>query len=223
MIFVSKAQWGANAPNCTAGTVHPNLRTEFFVHHSTGSNLGNEDSFQWVRNIQSSHIYSNGWCDIGYNFLVDDEGRVFEGRGWDAIGAHCPGHNTAGIGVCYLGDGAEALAPKALVSIRALADEADRRAGKSLKRLGHRDGIATACPGNNLYKWVHSGMPVEVQPIIEQGDNELTEKQADQLQRIDAFVGRLHVAVNDETSGLTKKVADLTLTVDKLVKALGSK
>lgn len=216
MIFVSKEQWGANDPICVAGTVHPNSRTEFFVHHSTGTNLGDEDSYQWVRNIQNQHLYVNGWCDIGYNFLVDEEGRVFEGRGWNAVGAHCPGHNTSAVGVCYLGDGAERLAPKALVAIRELADEADRQSGKSLKRLGHRDGIATACPGDNLHKWVHDGMPVEDIPITSESETDvaLTDEQDKRLTFIEKLEKDTHKALTEHAARL-ERIEQAVVRIEK--------
>jgi len=44
-----------------------------------------------------------GWADIGYNFLVDEGGRVYEGRGWDTVGAHVYGHNSRSIGISFIG------------------------------------------------------------------------------------------------------------------------
>jgi N-acetylmuramoyl-L-alanine amidase len=55
------------------------------------------------RGIQDWHINGNGWCDIGYSFLVGGDGNVYEGRGWDEIGAHTGGFNSQGYGVCFLG------------------------------------------------------------------------------------------------------------------------
>ena len=39
-----------------------------------------------------------GWDDIGYNFLVGEDGNVYEGRGWDTVGAHAAPHNTNSVG-----------------------------------------------------------------------------------------------------------------------------
>ena len=44
--------------------------------------------------IQDWHINGNGWCDIGYSFLVGGDGNIYEGRGWDEIGAHTGGFNS---------------------------------------------------------------------------------------------------------------------------------
>lgn len=39
-----------------------------------------------------------GWWDIGYSFMVGEDGNVYEGRGWDQVGAHTYGYNTVGLG-----------------------------------------------------------------------------------------------------------------------------
>jgi N-acetylmuramoyl-L-alanine amidase len=57
-----------------------------------------------IRSYQKYHIDSHGWNDIGYNFLVGEDGSVYEGRGWAAVGAHAPTYNTRSIGVCIIGD-----------------------------------------------------------------------------------------------------------------------
>jgi len=45
-----------------------------------------------------------GWNDIGYTFLVCEDGRVYEGRGWNVKGSHTLGYNEIAIGVCIIGD-----------------------------------------------------------------------------------------------------------------------
>lgn len=44
--------------------------------------------------MQTYHIESKSWDDIGYNFLVGGDGSVYEGRGWDKQGAHTKGQLT---------------------------------------------------------------------------------------------------------------------------------
>jgi hypothetical protein len=57
--------------------------------------LSDKDDFLlFARGIQDWHISGNGWCDIGYSFLVGGDGNVYEGRGWDEIGAHTGGFNS---------------------------------------------------------------------------------------------------------------------------------
>lgn len=152
MDIISRAKWGARAPR-SRSTVSWSQRREFIVHYSYGPTT------QSVRSIQDFHMDGRGWADIGYNFLVDTSGRIYEGRGWLVVGAHAPDHNSSGIGVCMIGRDGDAT-PAAKRAIRWLYDEAVRQAGRNLAKLGHRDVYATSCPGNELYAWVRAGMPV---------------------------------------------------------------
>lgn len=136
--------WGARSPR-SRQTVTWAARQEFTLHYSTGS------TSQTPRSIQNYHMDGQGWSDIGYNFLIDKDGRIYEGRGWLVVGAHAAPRNTQGIGVCYIGsDNMTTAAKRAVV---ALYDEACRRAGKTLARKGHRDINSTSCPGSKNYSW----------------------------------------------------------------------
>ncbi len=80
-----------------------------FVHHTAGTNsYSKAQSAQIVRGIYAYHTKSRGWPDIGYQFLVDRFGRVFQGRSGalddNPIGAHAGGYNTGTIGVSVMGD-----------------------------------------------------------------------------------------------------------------------
>lgn len=57
-----------------------------------------------VRSYQNYHMDDRQWFDIGYNFVIGEDGNVYEGRGWDYVGAHAPGYNTQSIGICVIGD-----------------------------------------------------------------------------------------------------------------------
>ncbi|MUL39641.1 N-acetylmuramoyl-L-alanine amidase [Streptomonospora sp. PA3] len=148
--IIDRSEWGARAPRGRE-YVSWDARTEFIVHHSAGPTT------QTVRSIQDFHLDGRGWSDIGYNLLVDDDGNAYEGRGWLVVGAHAVGHNRSGIGVCYIGENNPT--PAAMVTIRALYDEACERAGRRLSAKGHGDVNETSCPGGELHDWVHDGMP----------------------------------------------------------------
>ena len=45
-----------------------------------------------------------GWDDIGYNFVIGGDGRVYEGRGWDRVGAHTKGWNSISVSFAVMGD-----------------------------------------------------------------------------------------------------------------------
>lgn len=154
-VIIRRAEWGARPAVGRRVPVPAAERRCVVVHHTTGTALGKADPAAWVRSIQRYHQSVQGWSDIGYHWLVDGNGRVFEGRGWDVVGAHCPGHNTDGWGIALLGDGTSEVPTDALEAIGELLGLAEQRAGHPLTLLGHRDAGQTACPGDALYAWVH--------------------------------------------------------------------
>jgi peptidoglycan hydrolase-like protein with peptidoglycan-binding domain len=153
MEIISRQGWGARPPRSVTTVPWPK-RTRVDVHYSAGPPT------QTPKQIQAYHMDSRGWADVGYNFLVDRGGKVYEGRGWTVLGSHIAGHNTAGIGVCFIGRDSD-VTEQAKAAIRWLYDEACRLAGRRLDRGGHRDLAATACPGDRLHAWVHAGMLVD--------------------------------------------------------------
>jgi N-acetylmuramoyl-L-alanine amidase len=79
--IVSRAEWGARAPSTTLSNL-PNPVTYAVIHHSAGAPCTTKAScITTVKNIQTYHMNTNGWSDIGYNFLVGEDGNVYEGRG----------------------------------------------------------------------------------------------------------------------------------------------
>ncbi|SNS50625.1 peptidoglycan recognition protein family protein [Actinacidiphila glaucinigra] len=155
--IVSRKAWGAKPWDGSPDQVSLSERTEFFVHyhggvpaHSTGVAV--------PREVEKIHL-ANKWAGVGYNFMVDQDGTIYEGRGWSLQGAHCPDHNVSGFGVYVAIGGDQKPTDKALASVRALYDEACKKTGRALAKRGHKDGFATACPGVHLYAWVKDGMP----------------------------------------------------------------
>jgi hypothetical protein len=162
MRVVSRAEWGAKPAKATT-PLQPARVDLFVLHHTTGSYRG----ARTVRQIQAFHQGpERGWADVGYNFLVGDDGTVFEGRGWGFVGAHARGQNSRSIGVAYVGDGGRPVPDVAKRAIVELLGEAERRFG-SLRQVGHRDVGSTACPGDVLYRWWTVERLAEPAPIPE--------------------------------------------------------
>ncbi|WP_406412047.1 peptidoglycan-binding protein [Streptomyces halstedii] len=160
--IISRAAWGAkpwdnNPQSSGPATVALSQRREFFVHYD-GATPITRTGAAVPRAIEAQHL-AQGWAGIGYNFVVTQAGEIFEGRGWTRQGAHCPGFNVSGLSVQIAVGGDQEPSAAALAACRALYDEACAKTGRALAKKGHRDGIATLCPGSILYAWVQAGMP----------------------------------------------------------------
>jgi hypothetical protein len=149
----SRKDWGARPPRCASGTATPNRAT---IHHTVTPINDSMTVPQRLRQIQAFHMFTNGWCDIGYNYLVSRDGRVWRGRGATRIGAHVEGHNTGNVGISFIGT-YTSTAPtqtqmcNAAKLLRRLHQDFS---GISLNRTdvkGHRQLGSTACPGTALF------------------------------------------------------------------------
>lgn len=166
--IVSRAQWGA-APPRNQSYVQPRDRTAFAVHYDGDQvilydALCGEGCRRKIRNTQSFHMGSRGWSDIGYNFWICNHGTIFEGRGWDILGAHAgEAGNKPAIGVQIHIGGDQHPSSAALSACRNLYDVANKRFGRILAKKGHCDYMPTSCPGKHLLAWVRSGMPTNTE------------------------------------------------------------
>ncbi|MFF3333839.1 N-acetylmuramoyl-L-alanine amidase [Streptomyces sp. NPDC002888] len=107
--ITSRAGWGADESLSPDPSEYNADVKAVFVHHTDGSNDEScATSASIVRGIYAYHVQVNGWNDIGYNFLVDKCGTIFEGRkgGVDlpVLGAHTYGWNRESTGIAVLGD-----------------------------------------------------------------------------------------------------------------------
>ncbi len=171
--IVSRAGWGCTPESCPRRDAPaPTTVTHLIVHHTAGGNAA-ADWPAVVRSIWALHVNTNGWNDIGYNFLIDPNGVAYEGRGDGILGAHFSAVNTGTMGVALLGTySTQPPTDAALATLeRLLAWQAERwkldaaapalhaASGLRLNTIsGHRDaGLsprasgATECPGNAVY------------------------------------------------------------------------
>jgi hypothetical protein len=152
------------------------------IHHTVSANdYTAAEVPSIILSICRYHRNSNGWNDIGYNFLVDQFGTLWEGRagGMDQaiVGAQAQGYNSHTTGIADIGEHQDL--PETSVALDAIARLIRWKlplhgvptqgtvtltsGGGSLNRYpagtavtldrisGHRDGDNTACPGNALY------------------------------------------------------------------------
>jgi hypothetical protein len=179
-LILSRIAWGANERIRRGLPDYADSLRFAVVHHTAGSNsYTRAQSASIVRGVQLYHVRSNGWNDIGYNFLVDKFGQVFEGRFGgmtrNVVGAHTQGFNEGSVGVALLGNyEAGGVTPAARAALtRLLAWRLDVAHVDPLSLLnwasggnprfpagvpvtlrsisGHRDAGFTSCPGVRLY------------------------------------------------------------------------
>jgi len=148
-----RSAWAAAAP--AQRLLSPNRRvwTQITVHHSDTEST----DVGAIQRIQKMHMEENGWGDIGYHFLIDPQGRIYQGRSLQWQGAHAGGdNNTGNIGICLLGDfEKDRPDPRATRSLQALIEALSVRHGIGRRAVhGHSEFKATACPGRHLMPWV---------------------------------------------------------------------
>lgn len=145
---------------------YPKKVERFIIHHTATSN-NPKDPMASIRSIYAYHAITRGWGDIGYNYIIDQNGKVYEGRagGAGVVGGHARGYNTGSIGIAILGNYQEAKVPKkaeeALINLIAVKSKEFKidpagystvNGKKKYNVLGHRDVASTVCPGDNLYE-----------------------------------------------------------------------
>lgn len=157
MRIISRSEWGAKPWRGAVYKVAPKKRTHFFVHYHGGP-VTRQVGVSVPRDVEVIHL-ANGWSGTGYGHMVDMAGAVYEGRGFDVVGAHCPGWNTLGFS-CYVAvGGSQKPTPDALHAVRNVYEEACRLAGRSLIPTTHGTHYPTECCGPVLTPWVKAGMP----------------------------------------------------------------
>jgi hypothetical protein len=178
--IVPRLSWGADESIRRNQTTYADAVRFSVIHHTAGRNgYSRAEAAAIVKGIQLYHVKSNGWNDIGYNFLVDRFGTVYEGRYGgierNVVGAHARGFNTGSVGIAVLGtygggapsrEAQEAVAklvawrldlahvdPSGLLTFISGGSERYRSGVPVLLRVvtGHRDTGFTDCPGDAFY------------------------------------------------------------------------
>lgn len=172
--IVSRLGWGAdesllryNGSSCVPANLDTTVKAAV-VHHTAGTN--NYTAAQApgiVRGIYEYHVKSRGWCDVGYNFLIDKFGVVYEGRhGGTTLpvhGAHAGSWNTNTVGISFMMDSTSVPATSValnaatqVVAWKLAGNYRDPLAqvylvdGNRPTIMGHGQVMATDCPGTKL-------------------------------------------------------------------------
>jgi N-acetylmuramoyl-L-alanine amidase/FG-GAP-like repeat len=166
----SRAQWGADESQRDSSSLHYNEVHAGFVHHTvTANDYTRAEVPGIIRSIYAYHTRSRGWSDVGYNFLIDRFGRVWEGRagGVDrpVVGAHTLNYNDYAFAAAAIGNFETARPSSPMLtaygelfawklSLHGINPASTRqRVGSRYFAAinGHQDAAATACPGKYLY------------------------------------------------------------------------
>lgn len=178
--IITRAQWGADESlrPCTPTTLRGFKAG--VVHHTVNSNTYSpSQAAALMRGIYAYHTRNLGWCDIGYNFLVDRFGRIYEGRKGGITGfiqgAQAQGFNSETFGVSVIGDhrslrfgtatldavtrvvrwqaSRSGFIPSKNVTLTSQGSDKYPNGVRIVKArvIGHRDLNLTECPGNAAY------------------------------------------------------------------------
>ncbi|XP_017752210.1 PREDICTED: peptidoglycan recognition protein 3-like [Eufriesea mexicana] len=156
--IISRSQWGAKAPKSTIRNLAVDPPPFIIIHHSATDGCTTQAICQArIRSFQNHHMNENNWADIGYQFLVGEDGNIYEGRGWGKHGAHSTPYNSKSIGICMIGNFVGHNPNEA--AIKAVKDlitygVAIGKIQENYKLLGHRQVSQTSCPGDNLYNLI---------------------------------------------------------------------
>jgi hypothetical protein len=162
--IIARSEWGALEPDVQGSveggydaiqnpsgwfeydTPLPQTLNTIVVHHSA---LPLSDGpFE----IQQKHMNIKGYADVGYHYLIDENGNTYEGRSLNIRGAHTGGYNTGAIGIVMLGNFEETEPTEAQVNSLLQLSQCLRDEYQITHIAGHRDfqPEETVCPGKNL-------------------------------------------------------------------------
>ncbi len=169
-VIYSRQQWGADESIRGKSSLHYGDVHAGFVHHTVNANGYSRSEVPGIlRSIYAYHVKSRGWSDIGYNYLIDRFGRIWEGRygGVDrpVVGAHTLGYNDDSFAASAIGNYQIVKPSTAMIQAYATlfawklslhgvnADSTHQWVTKRWFQAinGHRDAAATLCPGQYLY------------------------------------------------------------------------
>jgi flagellar hook assembly protein FlgD len=177
--IVTRSEWGANESWRSGSPDYAPVKMAFVHHTDSGNDYSRAEAPAVVRGVYAYHTKSLHWSDVGYNFLIDRYGTIYEGRyggvARGVIGAQVLGFNTGSTGISVIGTFTSATPPSAAVtSLERLLEwkldvhHVDPQGTGTLvcgygqkfatgqhvtfpAIAGHRDANYTDCPGGKLY------------------------------------------------------------------------
>ncbi|XP_043357246.1 peptidoglycan recognition protein 3-like [Dermochelys coriacea] len=111
--IISRKVWSARPPKSRVLLRTP---VSYVIFHHTRQKwcYSAFTCIQKVKTIQNYHMDKRGLADISYNFLIGEDGRIYEGRGWRTRGAHIKGFNYESLELAFLGTFSTGTKPSAV-------------------------------------------------------------------------------------------------------------
>ena len=139
-------------------------KVKLLVVHHTAMTVKDDSRppVERMRALYQYHANNRNWGDIGYHFVIDEKGQIYEGRngGSRVVGGHVYCSNVGTVGVALMGNFEKEQPPQVqMQSLKWLLDDLAKKYDINLSRsvrfhgervdpiVGHKDLIATACPG----------------------------------------------------------------------------
>lgn len=166
--ILSRSTWTSTAPGfprISSRRLNPDNVVRLVPHYPAAGNVSFANptlaqSCQRIRNWRNYHVGTNGWADLGYPYVIDQAGRIFEGAGDTHAAAHALQNNFTSIGVLFIVGNNERPSAKARAAFRALG----RRLRKKFKNMstvprdhGRMPGNSTSCAGQPIRKDIDAG------------------------------------------------------------------
>lgn len=190
--LVRRAEWQAKPPKEPYSRHAPYY---FTLHHTQGHYPETfSASLAEIRFIQDYHQNAKKWNDIGYHFLIDPQGNIFEGRPINVVGAHVLNRNSGNVGISIMGSyhppSQHVFTPETQASFVSVARYVkDTYSIQVSSFFAHREIGKTDCPGDNLYakKNFLAGLvfaPAAQDVTVPPADAALTPEQAESVKRL---------------------------------------
>ncbi|MDP1676217.1 MAG: peptidoglycan recognition family protein [Bacteroidota bacterium] len=157
--IISVQQWGGTPANDSLAKKHS--ITHITLHHQGEPFPKGKDPIQYLRNLQSWSRREKKWIDIPYHYIIDLDGKIYEGRNINYAGDTNTEYDPAGHALIEVVGNFEEVEPNqeqldATVSLMTLLAAKYNVPIDSIR--GHKDySSKTVCPGKNLYPYLENG------------------------------------------------------------------
>lgn len=162
MEIISASVWGREITG-RPSAAKPRQIKELTIHYTGAPSISAKAGMidEHIKRTEQNHKArpNENMSTIGYNFLIDEYGRVWEGRGFNIRnGANGSSSNDTSYSVCVLvGVEDNKVSPIVVNAIRWLREQVERHTKNKIQVRGHKDHIPTSCPGPALYRQVRNG------------------------------------------------------------------